>query len=181
MTDGVERLYERVLVLRCQAGDESAFAELVERWTPRLRYYLRRMLDGPDADDALQDVWLDVHRGLGRLSEVAAFPAWLFRLARDRVFRLLRRRKRTEPLLDLDPPASDDEPGFGVEDAARIHAALAGLPHEQREVVVLRFVQEMAYDDIAAVVGVPVGTVRSRLHYAKRALRLILERGTNDV
>lgn len=181
MIDGVERLYERVLVLRCQVGDEAAFAELVERWTPRLRYYLRRMLDGPDADDVLQDVWLDVHRGLGRLSEVGAFPAWLFRLARDRVYRLLRRRRRTEPLLDLDPPATDDGPEFSAEDATRIHAALAGLPPEQREVVVLRYVQGMSYDDIAAVVGVPVGTVRSRLHYAKRTLRLVLERGMKDV
>ncbi|MFO0842838.1 MAG: sigma-70 family RNA polymerase sigma factor [Gemmataceae bacterium] len=181
MTDGVERVYERVLVLRCQAGDVAAFAELVERWTPRLRYYLQRMLDGPDADDALQDVWLDVHRGLGRLAEVAAFPAWLFRLARDRVYRQLRRRRRTEPLRDLDPPAAGDGPDFTAEDAARLHVALAGLPPEQREVVVLRYVQGMTYDDIAAVVGVPVGTVRSRLHYAKRALRLVLERGTNDV
>src|SRR5262249_34254420 len=93
MADGVERLYERVLVLRCPPGDEAAFAELVGRYGPRLRYFLRRMLDEGDPDDVLQDVWLDVFRGLPRLADAGAFPAWLYRLARDRVLRLWRRRR----------------------------------------------------------------------------------------
>src|SRR5205085_12653515 len=87
MTDAADRLYERLLVLRCQAGDEAAFAELVGRYGPRLAYYLRKML-GPDADDALQEVWLDVVRGVGRLADPGAFPAWLYRVARVRVLRV---------------------------------------------------------------------------------------------
>ena len=175
MTDRLERLYEQVLVVRRQAGDEAAFAELVERYAPRLRYYLRRMLDAGDPDDVMQDVWLDVFRGLPRLNDAAAFPAWLYRLARDRVLRTIRRRPRTQPLLDLDVPDEADEP-FSAEDAARIHEALAELPPEQREVLVLRFLEEMSYDDVARVIDCPVGTVRSRLYYAKQALRRILER-----
>jgi RNA polymerase sigma-70 factor (ECF subfamily) len=64
---------------------------------------------------------------------------------------------------------------FTAEDAARVHAALDTLAPEHREVVVLRFIEDMSYDEIAKVAGCPVGTVRSRLHHAKRALRRVLE------
>src|SRR5215211_9442137 len=87
-----ERLYESLLVLRCQTGDEAAFAELIERYHPRLKTFLAQMLRDPHAaEDVLQDVWLDVFRGVGKLRDVAAFPAWVYRVTRDRAYRLLRR------------------------------------------------------------------------------------------
>jgi RNA polymerase sigma-70 factor (ECF subfamily) len=182
MTDPAERLYERVLVLRCQAGDEAAFAELVERYAPRLRYYLRKMLGGTHTvEDALQEVWLDVFRAVPRLADPAAFPAWLYRIARDRGCRTLRSLRRvSRPLVESDLAAeAENGATFSAEDAARIHAALDELAPEQREVLVLRFLEEMTYEDIARVIGCPAGTVRSRIHYGKRALRRALER-TND-
>src|SRR5262245_56471361 len=137
MTGPLERIYERVLVLRCQAGDEAAFAELVGRYAPRLRYYLRRLLEG-DPDDVLQEVWLDVFRGLPRLADAGAFPAWLYRVARDRALRSRRGRRPPVALPEGDWPDEPDE-GLTAEDAEAIHAALAELPPEQREVLVLRF------------------------------------------
>jgi RNA polymerase sigma-70 factor (ECF subfamily) len=177
MSDAADRLYERVLVLRCQARDEAAFEEIVVRYTPRLRYYLRRMLGSkPAAEDALQEVWLDAFRGLPRLIEPGAFSAWIYRLARDRAFRELRRRRFFVPLDELD---TIDESGaaeeFTTEDAARIHQALETLLPEHREVLVLRFIEGMTYEQIAAIADRPVGTVRSRLHHAKGALRRIIE------
>jgi RNA polymerase sigma-70 factor (ECF subfamily) len=181
MTDPAERLYERVLVLRCQAGDEAAFAELVERYAPRLRYYLRKLLGGSHAaEDALQEVWLDVFRSVPRLADPGAFPAWLYRIARDRACRTLRSlRHIPRRLADADLIEEGKEETFSADEAARIHAALDELAPEQREVLVLRFLEEMTYEDIARVVGCPAGTVRSRIHYGKRALRRALER-TND-
>ena len=83
MSDPADRIYERLLVLRCQAGDGTAFGELVERYGPRLRYFLRKMLrDAGAAEDALQEVWLDVYRAMPRLADPGAFPAWLYRVAR---------------------------------------------------------------------------------------------------
>jgi RNA polymerase sigma-70 factor (ECF subfamily) len=176
MDDQTERLYLRVVVLRCQAGDESAFAELVERCAPRLRYYLRKMLGNAHAaEDALQEVWLDVFRGLARLSDAGAFTAWVYRIARDRAFRTVRRRRNHVPLTEAEEPAEDDPDDFSAADAEAIHLALDGLPAEQREVLVLRFLEGMSYEDIARVAGCELGTVRSRLHYAKRALRRALE------
>src|SRR4051794_29215767 len=179
MTDQAEQIYERLLVVRSQAGDEAAFSELVERFSPRLRYFLRKMLSSADgAEDALQDVWLDVLRHLPRLADPQALVAWLYRIARDQAFGRLRKRGRAEQLLDeasvID--AAADEGDFSPEDAARIHAALDELPAEQREVLVLRFLEEMSYEEIARVVGCQLGTVRSRIHYGKRALRKALEK-----
>jgi RNA polymerase sigma-70 factor, ECF subfamily len=104
MTDASDRLYERVVVLRCQAGDDAAFEELVGRYSQRLRYYLRKMLREADrAEDVLQDVWLQVLRGLPRLADPGAFPTWLYRVARDRVYGELRKARHTvRPLEDAD-------------------------------------------------------------------------------
>jgi RNA polymerase sigma-70 factor, ECF subfamily len=180
MTDSADRLYERVLVLRCQARDEAAFAELVGRYQPRLRYYLRKMLrDGPAAEDALQDVWLSVFRAVPRLADAGAFRAWVYRIARDRAAREFRdRRPPHRALGEVEPPGgSADEVPFTAEDVERVHAALDELSPEHREVLVLRYVEGMTYEEVARVGGSPVGTVRSRLHYAKEALRGVLERG----
>lgn len=177
MSNPVDRLHERVLVLRCQAGDEAAFEELVGKYSPRLRYYLRKMLrDGDRAEDVLQDVWLQVLRGLARLADPGAFPAWLYRIARDRVYRELRQRRRPLRLVEEMDFAAETGDDLRLEDAEYIHAALDRLAPEHREVLVLRFLEDMTYEDIAGVTGCPVGTVRSRIHYAKRALRSALER-----
>ena len=142
MTDQAEQLYQRMLVLRCQAGDEAAFAELVERWSPRLRYYLRKMLgDAHTAEDLLQEMWLDVWRGLPRLLDSAALAAWLYRIARDRTFRLLRKqRPAAQPLIETDLPdngTGDEE--FRAEDAAVLSRSLTlalarlGLTEKEEE------------------------------------------------
>jgi RNA polymerase sigma-70 factor (ECF subfamily) len=180
MTDQAEVIYERVLVVRAQAGDEAAFVELVERYSPRLRYFLKKLLASADsAEDALQDVWLDVFRHLPRLADPQALVAWLYRIARDRAFARLRKLHRGEQPLDetvLADATATEENDFSPEDAARIHAALDTLPPEQREVLVLRFLEEMTYEQISGVVGCQLGTVRSRIHYGKQALRRALEK-----
>jgi RNA polymerase sigma-70 factor, ECF subfamily len=176
MSDQADRIYERLLVVRAQAGDAEALAELVERFSPRLRYFLRKLVSGEGAEDALQDVWLDVVRQLARLKDPQALLAWLYRIARDRAYGRLRKSRRAEPLDETSvADAAADEGEFSPEDAERIHAALDQLPAEQREVLVLRFLEEMTYEQIASVVGCQLGTVRSRIHYGKQALRRILE------
>lgn len=178
MAGSVDRLVEQVLVLRAQAGDAAAWGDLIQHRGPPLRYFLRKMLGDPLlAEDVLQDVWFDVIRGLPRLRQAAAFPAWVYRIARDRVHRTLRRRRGPDTSLGEAnfPAAPEPEGEFKPEEAGHVHAALDELAPEHREVLVLRFLEEMPYEDIARVVGCQLGTVRSRLHYAKRALRRVLE------
>src|SRR5262249_57428740 len=109
-----------------------------------------------------QEVWCDVFRALPRLANPGAFRAWLYRIARDRALRLLRRRRPPHrPLEEAEVAANgaaDEE--FTAEDVARVHAALDTPGPEQREAVVLRYVGGRRYEEIARVAGGPLGTVR---------------------
>src|SRR5262245_10544835 len=142
MTETTDRLYERILVLRCQAGDGDAFAELVEHYQPRLRYFLRKMLRNPQsADDALQEVWLSVFRSVSRLADAGAFRSWLYRIARDRAFAELRRSRPAFLPLEVEvPDQGPDDEEYSAEEVERIHAALDGLAPEHREALVLRYI-----------------------------------------
>jgi RNA polymerase sigma-70 factor (ECF subfamily) len=178
MTESLEQIYDSMLVVRCQAGDEAAFEELVARYAPRLRYFLRKLLGNAEsAEDCLQDVWLSAFRGLCKLADAQALRAWLYRIARDRAFAVLRRAGRAEQLTAEAevPDTLPEEPAFTAEDAAAIHAALDRLPPEQREALVLRFLETMSYEEIARATGQALGTVRSRIHYGKQALARLLE------
>ena len=177
MSDAAARLHERVLVLRCQAGDESAFMELVEIYHARLHTYLRTLLRSADrVDDALQEVWFDVFRSVPKLADPSAFSAWVYRIAHNRAMRELRQRRPHDVPLEGNEPCeeADDNVDISEVNADRIHAALDQLAPEHREVLLLRFMNDMTYEDIALVTGCPVGTVRSRIHYAKCALRRAL-------
>ena len=99
MSDDAARLHERVLVLRCQTGDDSAFMELVEQYHARLHSYLRTLLRSADrVDDALQEVWFDVFRSVPQLADPSAFSAWVYRIAHNRAMREL------GPIHPLAPP-----------------------------------------------------------------------------
>src|SRR4051794_28445752 len=185
MNDLADRLYEQVLVLRCQTGDGEAFGELIERFRIRLRYYVQALLGQErrgDLEDVLQEVWLDVHRSIASLNDPGALAAWLYRIARNRTARHLRKRVTPpRPIEDVHAVGEIERGGdFSAEDAEVVHHALDGLAPEHREVLVLRFLEEMSYEGIATVIGCPVGTVRSRIHYAKLALRRALETRDHD-
>jgi RNA polymerase sigma-70 factor (ECF subfamily) len=132
--------------------------------------------DNHAADDLLQDVWLEVYRGVARLADPGAFPAWLYQIARRQALRVLRKKRRPLASLEgVDLAEEGEEDDFSAEDAERVHAALRQLAPEHREVLLLRFFEGMPYEDIAHVTGCQLGTVRSRIHYAKRALRRVME------
>jgi len=167
------------LVRRCQGGDAAAFEELFRRFQPRLRYYVRRLDAGGDhTDDTLQEVWAKAVRGIGSLRDQRAFVAWLYTIARNEVYG---KAKAKDPFVELteehlEALTDDPEPVFREEDAARIHQALETLSPAQREILTLCFLEELSHQEIAAILGLPTGTVKSRLHYAKQALRQELER-----
>jgi RNA polymerase sigma-70 factor (ECF subfamily) len=138
--------------------------------------YLRRSFSGTEAaEDLLHETFVHALRRADRLAEAASPRAWLFGIARHVGLTALRRR-RTE-LLPAEtasaPPAEADER------LDRMRRAIAALPPPQREAIELRLVDELSYEDIAAVLGVPVGTVRSRLHHAVRRLRETLAGGAD--
>ena len=169
---------ESLLVLRCQLGSEPAFEELFRRHHGPLSYYLRRLLgETGRAEDVLQNVWLTVLRKISTLREARAFRTWLYRIARNRAIVELRRRGVEVP---LEGSAAEAEPtaeptGFPHHDPAAVHRALGRVSTAHREVITLRYLNELSYEEIAEVTGSSIGTVRSRLHYAKRALKKRME------
>jgi RNA polymerase sigma-70 factor (ECF subfamily) len=174
VNDGAAHLHERLLILRCQAGDEAALSELITRYSPGLRLFLGKLTGQiACADDLLQETWFDAYRKINDLRKADAFAAWLYRIARDKAYRELRRQSASAlPIVEYsteDFPA--DEEQFAPEEAEAVRKAMDELPVEQREVLMLRFMEEMSYEQITEVIGRPLGTVRSRIHYAKLALR----------
>jgi RNA polymerase sigma-70 factor, ECF subfamily len=177
-----QELSLHLLVLRCQTGDERAFARLMDSFGARTLGYLRGLV-GDDAEDVQQEVWLAVYRRLHTLTNPGAFRTWLFRTTRHRAVDFLRKRERERELIDdvpmEDVAAADDpnEPGMAAIEDAALGGALAAMPPPQREVLLLRYRDDLSYAEIALVVGCPIGTVRTRLHHAKRRLNDLLKRG----
>ena len=176
MSCSKESVYDQLLVLRCQKGDTQALEELVERWEPRLFYYVRRLVDHEvDAWDVLQKTWLKVMRGISQLRDAQSLPAWMYTLARRTAIDHGRQRlDRHLPLTALemtDEPPDDMDSTLIFDNAEAVHSALERLSRPHREVLTLFFLQDLSIDQIADVIGVAAGTVKSRLYYARRALR----------
>jgi RNA polymerase sigma-70 factor, ECF subfamily len=167
----------RLLVLRCQTGDETAFAKLMRLFETRTLGYLHSLV-GDDAEDVQQEVWLSVYRHVGILADPGAFRTWLFRTTRHRAIDFLRKRKRERELIDdvpleeLPDQSDSDEADVGqLIDEQALGAALMAMPPPQREVMLLRYRDGLSYQEIAQVIGRPIGTVRTRLHHAKKRLQ----------
>jgi RNA polymerase sigma factor (sigma-70 family) len=175
--DPIEAARQRTLILQCQLGSRAALEEMYLGYNQPLAYYLRRMLNCGDSDDVEQEVWLAVFRRIGRLRAPEAFVVCLYQIARSKAINRLADRQTLRSLgeVDLEVPADEPEPEFTPDDAARIHGAMARLTTAHREVLVLWFMEDLSYEQIAEVIGCTIGTVRSRLHHAKRALRHQLE------
>lgn len=184
MTDAEEdrrRLNEQAAVLRAQAGDRAAFGQLVDQYQRRLTYYVHRLVSDLDqAHDLLQEVWIDVFRQLGRLESPAAFRVWLYRIAHHRAVSHLRRtsaRSRAHEAAAVCDDAVDDVDELELlENVEWVHHALAQLSVEHREALTLRFLEGMTVSEIAAVTRTSEGTAKSRLHYAKAAMRRLMEK-----
>lgn len=164
------------LVARCQAGDLDAFETLVGRYQAVLFKIAARMLGNrEEARDATQNTFLKVYENLGSYDPSRRFFSWAYRILTNDCLNVLRSRRPEEPF-PLELPAAA-APLSALEAADRrraIQAALLTLPVEQREVVVLRHFGEMSYEEVGGTLGIPVKTVKSRLHAARRRLLELL-------
>jgi RNA polymerase sigma-70 factor (ECF subfamily) len=163
-------------------GDPSALRELCARWERPLYRFLHRAAGGRDTDDLYQETWLRVVRAARRFDPARRFSTWLFQIALN-LARDLHRRGAAEPtdpaLLDQAPFAPVATPAAAESVAAAIDARrlLAALPEAQREVVVLRVLEDLGEEETAAILDCPRGTVKSRLHHALARLATLARRG----
>jgi RNA polymerase sigma-70 factor (ECF subfamily) len=191
MTDPASE-FDPDLLRRAQAGDEAAFGVIMRTHYERtFRLVYAIVHNEADARDVCQEVWLTVWKQLATFRGDARFTTWLHPIATRRALDHLRKRRRWfDRFLPFDTgdesapaapePASTDDAGQqleGSETVARVRAAIATLPPKHRVVLALRELEGLSYEEIAAATGVPVGTVMSRLHHARRLLAEKLGKG----
>ncbi|MCC6445693.1 MAG: RNA polymerase sigma factor [Armatimonadetes bacterium] len=166
-----------------KAGHEWAFRQLLDRYEVRMFQLAYRMLGcRADAEDAAQEIFLEVYRSIARFQGRAAFSTWLYRVAVNVCLEFRRRRRRNEvPLSGLENALSDgrdvdpEESAMVGELQQEVHKAILSLPEPHRQVVVLHELQGLTYAEIAKALNCPVGTVKSRLFHAFRKLRESLQ------
>jgi RNA polymerase sigma-70 factor (ECF subfamily) len=169
---------DELLVVRCQLGERPAFDQLIQRWHGPLGIYVQRMTgDDQAAQDIVQDVWLSVLRGIGRLRDGSKLRAWLFGIARHRLMDWWREQYATPILNDVDVTAiaAEDPPADLEAELKTMEHELARLPVIEREALTLFYLKELSLAEVAEVLGIPVGTVKSRLFRARQWLRRELE------
>ena len=162
------------LIAAVAAGDEAALATLYRRYERPLHAFLTRYTGGRDVDDLVQETWLRIVRAAGRFDPARRFSTWLFQIALN----LARDWRRRPPLEPVDP---DDTGRLAAPDRhAPIDAGLdarrllAALPEAQRAVVILRHFHDLGEDEVAAILDIPRGTVKSRLHHAMAKLMSVV-------
>jgi RNA polymerase sigma-70 factor, ECF subfamily len=175
-----ERIYCELLVLRCRRKDPGAFEELIRYWENKLFYYIRRLVASEEeAWDVLQETWIKVFQGIGSLKNPGSLASWLYSIARHNAMDHWRGRFADVQTEEMDENAmaeipDDKTPDF--DNAERVHRGLDRISLAHREVLTLFFLEDFSIEEIASILNVAQGTVKSRLHHAKRALRLVLEK-----
>ncbi len=166
---------QQLLVARARLGDERAFERLVHLYTRRLIWFVRKLgLTEAAADDVVQESWVVAWSNLHRLRKIAVFRGWLYGIARNKSFQHLA-KARDVPTADLDVAAEAPDEVFFDRYLPYLNSGLDRVSAIHREVLALRFLEEMTYAELAQATGVTVGTVKSRLHNGKLALRRELE------
>ena len=165
---------DELLAVRCQLGEPDALDALIARWHPALWSYARRVTGDPDAAaDVVQDAWLRILRALPGLRDPARLRPWMFGIARRVLMDRFRAQYAAPAFADVEPGdlAEPDDRREAALAAEELHAALDALPVSERELLALFYLEELSLNELADVLSVPVGTVKSRLFRARRLLR----------
>jgi RNA polymerase sigma-70 factor (ECF subfamily) len=176
------------LVALTQGGSEGAYAILVERYSDYVFTIAARILgDDEDAYDAAQEAFVRAYRAIGRFRGDAKFSSWLYRIATNRALTHLKRRRKRAPAVDIDAgphieSAIDVEPRrtrpdqlvVDAEFRDQVRAAVAKLPDQYRTVITLFYLEQRSYKEVAGVMGLPMGTLKTHLHRGRAMLRKII-------
>jgi RNA polymerase sigma-70 factor, ECF subfamily len=163
------------LIAKARRGDVEAYNVLVSRWEKRVFNYLLRLVSNrEDALDVSQETFLKAYQNLRKLDDPARFSAWLFRIAHNEAFSLLRRRKPETELAGEPRPRNTGGRMLPVELSLAVESALKRLNEDQREAVLLKVYQGFKFEEMAEILECPVSTVKSRLYTALDLLKTTL-------
>jgi RNA polymerase sigma factor (sigma-70 family) len=180
MAEQDERIIDELLVMECQDGSVRALDRLVSRWQKRLwRYAYRLTGDAEAAWDVTQESWLGVIRGLARLHDPARFRPWIYQIvthkADDWIAGNAKARQRR---VEMKPEEPEEDQWQDREESDEIQNLLRGLPDQSRTVLTLYYLEGLSIAEIAQVLGIPEGTVKSRLHAARNELKALWQQAS---
>jgi RNA polymerase sigma factor (sigma-70 family) len=178
-----ERIRDELLVLRSKSGDPAALGDLLDRWQERLwRHALRLTGDADAAWDVLQDSCLAIGRGLPRLEDEAAFPGWAYRIVSNKCRDWIRqrvRRRQWEAMFAEELERREAEEREREGRVADLRESIARLAGPDRALLALHYEEGFGVAEIAAILDIPAGTVKSRLHHARRRLKNLMEEASS--
>jgi len=171
-----DQIHDQLLVMRCQEGDATALDELLTRWQERLWRHAVRLTDDAEAAwDILQETMVAISRRITHLADPAAFSAWAYTIATNQCRDFFRRKQRRHRLVET---YFEQEPAERQRDHASVmdlQAALAQLSRPQQTLLSLRYEEGFSVSEIAGILRIQAGTVKSRLFTARQQLRSLLE------
>lgn len=180
MDDSREQLETELLALRASQGDSAALDELLRRWQKPLWRYLRGLCGNDEwAWDLLQDTCLSLAKAIRRLKRSEAFRALAFQIAYRRYVDFVRRDQRQRVVSDAIATTQriSEESHGDDHQQLLLQEAVAALPEQERSMISLVYLEGFSYDEIAKLMDLPVGTVKSRVYYAKTKLRRVINQG----
>lgn len=173
MNEKEQQIYTELLVIRCQQGQTEAFELIVKIWQkPLLGFALRYLDQNTDALDAVQETWVAAIKSMNKLQNPSLFVSWLFRILTNKCIDRIRNKQTQQKLLkNIDVKS---EPSKDSDESELLAQAIEKLPDEQKTIIILRFSQGLQAGQIAAMLNIAEGTVKSRQHRALARLREIL-------
>jgi RNA polymerase sigma-70 factor (ECF subfamily) len=180
MDDATGQLIDELLVMEAQSGNAKAMEALVSRWQKRLWQYARRLTGNVEAAwDVTQEGWLGIVRGIHRLNDPARFRPWAYcivtRRANDWIRARAQARKRHDDAVAGPPPSAGPS---DVDVSTDLEGILQRLPVQSRVVLTLYYLEDLGISEVAAVLDVPTGTVKSRLHHARNEFKELWQQST---
>ncbi|MHC4174497.1 MAG: RNA polymerase sigma factor [Planctomycetota bacterium] len=174
-----EQIYDELLVIKCRQADKDAFDELVGRWQKRLWHYAFKVTGSESAAwDIVQETWYGIIKGIRKLEDVSVFPRWAFRITNNKCADWLRKQRLQNRLnneFTKQAQNESDKKQNGDEKTESLRTAIEKLSPDRRALLTLRYHEGFDISQIAEILGVPEGTVKSRLHRTLDQLRQIVE------
>ncbi|HEV8483849.1 MAG TPA: sigma-70 family RNA polymerase sigma factor [Blastocatellia bacterium] len=168
---------DQAAIERCRAGDKEAFRHVVEHYQAEaIGHAIAILGNREDAMDAVQEAFIDTFQALDRIDLTRRFYPWFYVVLRNRCYKLAAVRKKREMSRSYDLEIVAPTPGIRPEDAIVLEQAMLELPMQDRELITLRHLDGLSYEELAERLEVPQGTVMSRLYYARKRLREKLAR-----
>jgi len=176
MRNRVEQIYNELLVIKCKQGDRDAFDQLVAKWQRRLWNYAYKVTGSDSASwDIVQETWCGVIKGLRKLDDAGVFPCWVFKILSNKCTDWLRKQQRRARLSDeLRGRANNSQAPRADSAADSLEETIEKLPPDRRILLALRYKEDFDIAQIAQILGIPAGTVKSRLHRTLEQLRQLM-------